>query len=158
MSDEMYRGLISPESSFGQGAEYAMEQRDQMLRLNQARRAAAIAEQIGAYEADNSSGGMPSWRQQRANDFLFRKPSPPEYQSNRPYINEAMIENIPMPEEYRRLLRNIYNSGKYSERDDIREYIVDAIMRNFSPGQPDRDPALLPQPTRENMYAKPSGR
>ena len=159
MNDEMYGGPISPESSFGQGAQSAMDQLDQLLRLRQAKRAAAIAEQAAAYEGGDSRNEMPPWRQQRAQDFVFRdRNEPEEYRSSRPYINEAMIENTPMPEEYRRLLRNIWNSKKYSEREGIREYIVDAIMSNISPQRPDRDPALLPQPTRGNMYGRFPGR
>jgi hypothetical protein len=160
MNDEMYGGPISPESSFGQGAQSAMEQLNQMMRLRQAQKAAAIAEQAAAYEADNSRNETPSWRQQREYDWpFFRLRNQPEkYRSNRPIINEAMIENAPIPEEYRTLLRNIWNSKKYSEREDIREYIVDAIMSNISPQRPDRDPALLPQPTRGNMYGRFPGR
>lgn len=158
MNDEMYGGPISPESSFGQGAEIAMEQLNQMLRLQQARRAEALSE-IMASQGMDSSLGIAPWRLknsgfQKLGPFSLRAPS---YEANMPMANSQLIENTFMPDEYRALIR----PGRFrdpTEDYNVRQYLIDAIMNAITRGRPDRSPELLPQPTRGNMYGRFPGR
>ena len=156
MSDGMY-GPMSPESTFGQGARSAVDEMNQMLRLEQARRASAFMEALA--DQWRHSPRIPSWRNRnpgRVNWKYFSLP-PSDAAKSMPGLRPGVIESMPMPEEYRALIRP-ERLEDITEDYNVREYLIDAIMNSMLPGRPDRPPELLPQPTRENMYGKFPGR
>lgn len=168
MSDGMYGGPTSPESSFGQGAEYAREYLDQLMRLRQAERAAAINEM--AQRAHSAGGGAPFWRSQAKGSMALGPFAVPMSENERslPPPSAGVIEGLGIPEEHRELLRRlsyipVMHMGKRTdptEQNLVRQYMIDAIMSALMapPQGLGRDPALLPQPSRTNMYGRFPGR
>jgi hypothetical protein len=168
MSDGMYGGPMSPESSFGQGAEYAREYLDQLMRLRQAERAAAINEM--AQQMHGTRSGIPFWRTQSQGSMALGPFAVPMSENERslPRPNAAIIEGLGIPEEHRELLRQlsyiapiqIGQRADPTQQYQVREYMIDAIMNALMapPQGLGRDPALLPQPSRTNMYGRFPGR
>ena len=157
MSDGMYMNFGNAESTYGPADSPAVERLNQMMRLRQAERAAAINAAIAArYQQMNAPaagqrGDMPWWT----------RPSRVPGEGSLPVMIQAAYEEMAKPQEFKDIVQSAEEAKSMEDLLGQRNpdwYLMEQIMNILSPTGMRRDPALLPQPSRTNMYGRFPGR